>query len=97
MIYDARPKQCRVWRCDWLDNETMPDYWYPLKSKMAIHASNQSTDEDPILSIFCDIVGVWRRKPYRSHIEYWSRQGEIQIWDPNGLAARFVKGVCLEG
>src|SRR5262249_38591454 len=76
-IYETRPELCSDFKCLWL-MEKLPEYWYPLKSKMVFSHSyvNRKT-------IVCDVPGVWRQEPYYSDIKKWLKEGVyIEIREP---------------
>jgi hypothetical protein len=34
--YESRPRTCRDFFCQWIDNSTIPDYWKPEQSKIIL-------------------------------------------------------------
>jgi hypothetical protein len=70
-IYEQRPPVCRDWICQWL-NGNLPDYWYPLRSKLVL-------DNPPgtsILRIFVhpDCPDRWQEEPYYGDIHMLVRK-----------------------
>lgn len=65
-IYESRPDDCREFSCAWLINPSIPEDWYPLKSKMVL-AGLESTRT---LQVHVDpqYKHRWREEPWHSAI-----------------------------
>jgi hypothetical protein len=69
-IYEQRYKICREYECDWLAEESIPDYWCPRKSKMIL--GHERRDGGGILLyVNCDVPGGWRKEPYITDLKNW--------------------------
>jgi hypothetical protein len=71
-IYQQRYKQCRDYECEWLCDDSLPDYWWPRKSKMILNSVGRDDDDEVLLmNLICDVPGVWRKEPYITDIKSW--------------------------
>lgn len=68
-IYDMRPDVCQRFNCEWLLNESVPDYWKPSKSKMVIYEIGDRWIID------CDHGAKWLDEPYNSDIKRIAIEG----------------------
>jgi len=66
-IYAERPESCRAWSCGWLIWEDIPEFMYPLHSKIMIQSP---TPENKVYGFFVDpdYPDRWREEPYYSFI-----------------------------
>ncbi|WP_316213980.1 hypothetical protein [Bradyrhizobium sp. SZCCHNR2032] len=71
-IYQARPGECRAFRCLWLVNELLDEQWKPAKAKFVL------TTSDDGIEVRCDpgLPDAWRREPYHAEIREWAVSGE---------------------
>ncbi len=59
-IYEARPRTCRNFTCNWLHEPTLPDRMRPDRSKVVLSASCAK-----VMIAYCDPADplAWRREP----------------------------------
>jgi hypothetical protein len=75
IIYEDRPAPCRQFNCRWLADGTVPDYWFPARSKIVI-----DIQENNGKFVMCFIVDMayparWREEPWLSDIKKWAKAG----------------------
>jgi uncharacterized protein len=75
-IYKQRPPVCREYTCSWLAG-TMPDYWYPLRSKMVLDR------QGGMLRVLThpEHPDRWREEPYHSELKVLARTGLMGTTD----------------
>ena len=59
--------------CRWLLDDSLPDYWYPARSKIIIDVS-----PDPVTMAFIvdpAYPARWREEPYFTDIKKWAAEG----------------------
>jgi hypothetical protein len=73
-IYADRPDVCRVYGCRWLIDPSIPDYWYPAKSKLVLSMVDQ---DPPRLDVHVDPgwPNRWREEPWFTDLRTISRVG----------------------
>jgi len=78
-IYADRPTACRGFTCMWLCRGDVPEYWYPLKSKMVLVwvPFIRKTQPQNALEIHVDpgFPNRWREEPWHSSIREASQRG----------------------
>jgi uncharacterized protein len=59
-IYDTRPEECRLFRCLWLDDETLPPEFAPTRARFVTYF------KPPNITIDCDVAarGIYRDEKY---------------------------------
>ncbi len=69
-IYDDRPEGCRVFSCQWLFEEDMPDNYRPDRTKVVL-----SCAEGPVLIANCDPANplAWKNEPIYSLLKHRAR------------------------
>jgi hypothetical protein len=84
-IYDARPKQCRLFNCHFLENPKLAEEWRPSKSHIVLVRSPDgqrvSAQVDP------QWPGAWRRKQFYAQLKAWARES---VSRPGRLGQVFV-------
>lgn len=70
--YEARPEQCRSFFCQWIKNDTLPDYWKPDRSRivLTLFPANQFlyAQVDPARP------DAWKSRRLFSDLKRWSAQ-----------------------
>lgn len=74
-IYASRPESCRAFHCQWLIDIRHPDYWYPLKSKIIIHAVIENGSKFVNFIVDPAYPLRWREQPYFDDIKAMARAG----------------------
>jgi hypothetical protein len=90
-IYAARPGACRTWSCQWLIDSTIPEHWYPAKSKMVL----QPPIEEPgILQVHVDpgAPARWRDEPWINDLRFLAKAG-LEGWS----GSQFSTMICING
>jgi hypothetical protein len=67
-IYDERPPVCREFACGWLVNSSYADEWYPLRSKIVVHATEEERFNNMRYVVDPSVPGRWREEPYHTVI-----------------------------
>jgi hypothetical protein len=74
-IYPRRPDSCRNFHCMYLIDERIPDYWYPLKSKIVINAFHDNGSDYVAFVVDPSYPNRWREEPYFNDIKTIARKG----------------------
>ena len=87
-IYADRPEICREYRCLYLMDPNLPEYWYPLHSHMLL----QSGSGPDVMIVLVDPArpDAWRREPYNEMI-----RGYAKTLCPRGGKVLVKIGPCI--
>jgi hypothetical protein len=74
-IYNLRPEECRAFRCMWLIDNQIPDYWKPDKAKIVI--SPHLAEAHAYVGFVVDPAypNRWREEPWFSDIKVMAKAG----------------------
>jgi hypothetical protein len=75
LIYKSRPERCREFHCMWLIDQRFPDYWYPFRSKIVIHAFEDNGRSYVSFVVDPAYPNRWREEPYFSDIKKLAAAG----------------------
>jgi hypothetical protein len=70
-IYADRPDICREYRCLYLMDSNLPEYWYPLRCHMVLQSG--SGPDVMIVLVDPDRPDAWRREPYNETIRGYAK------------------------
>ncbi len=73
--YDQRPQPCRTYYCYYMLSENLGAEWWPPKARLIV--SPKHDGKLAVISVDPDRADAWRREPYFSTLQRWSR--EIQV------------------
>jgi hypothetical protein len=74
-IYGVRPGRCREFNCMWLLDGKIPDYWYPLKSKIVINTVYENGTRYLAFVVDPSYPRRWQEEPYFNDIKLMAKAG----------------------